>query len=95
MPDNIGPDGRTRRKVLLGNEEVDALEMPFQNVAEHWNEYLLQDGSVLRLKSVVTDILKLEGRYDGDGNPHYLVKSAQVVSVSASDRARKPPAGDK
>lgn len=84
-----------RRKVRLGESEVDALEMPFQNVAEHWNEYLLQDGSVLRLKSVVTDILKLENRFDGEGNPQYLVKSAQVVSVSASERARKPGSGEK
>lgn len=84
-----------QRKVRLGDEDVDALEMPYQNIAEHWNEYLLNDGSVLRLKSVVTSILKLVDRYDGEGNPQYLVKSAQVVSVSASDRSRKPPAGDK
>jgi hypothetical protein len=80
------------RKVRLaqGQPELDAIEMPFQNVAEHWNEYLLQDGSVLRLKSVVTDVLKLDGKYDAEGNPIYVLKSAQVVSVSPSERARKP-----
>ena len=82
-----------RRKVRVGQEDVDGLEMPFQNVAEHWNEYLLSDGTVLRLKSVVTEIVKLVGRFDGDGNPQYLVKSAQVVSVSASERARKQGEG--
>ena len=84
-----------RRKVRIGNEDVDASEMPFQNVAEHWNEYLVNDGSVLRLKSVVTEILRIDGRFDADGNPQYLIKSAQVVSVSGSERARKPPSGDK
>ena len=84
-----------QQKVRIGDEDVDALEMPYQNIAEHWNEYLLNDGSVLRLKSVVTSILKLVNRYDVEGNPQYLVKSAQIVSVSASDRARKPPLGDK
>ena len=84
-----------QRKVRLGDADVDALEMPYQNIAEHWNEYLLNDGSVLRLKSVVTNILKLVDRYDAEGNPQYLVKSAQIVSVSASDRARKPPLEDK
>ena len=87
--------GERRRKVRINDEDVDAAEMPFQNVAEHWNEYLLNDGSVIRLKSVVTEILKLEGKYDADGNPQYLIKSAQVVSVSGSERARKPPSGDK
>lgn len=79
-----------RRKVRLGNDDAEALEMPFQNIAEHWNEYLLNDGSVLRLKSVVTEILKIADRYDTEGNPVYMVKSAQVVSVSPSDRAKKP-----
>jgi len=84
-----------RRKVRLGDQEVDGLEMPFQNIAEHWNEYLLSDGSVVRLKSVVTEIVKLDNRYDSEGNPQYLVKSAQVISVSASERARKQNGGDK
>jgi len=81
-----------KRKVRVNDEELDALEMSFQNVAEHWNEYLVNDGSVLRLKSVVTEILKVEGRYDAEGNPLYIVKSAQVVAVSGSERARQPPA---
>jgi hypothetical protein len=81
-----------RRTVRLGpGQEAEALEMSFQNVAEHWNEYLLTDESVVRLKSGVTEILKLVDRYDADGNPQYLLKSAQVVSVSASDRSRKRP----
>jgi hypothetical protein len=83
-----------KRRVRFGNEDVEALEMPYQNIAEHWNEYLLNDGSVLRLKSVVTNILKLVDRYDGEGNPVYFVKSTQVVSVSASDRARRTGTGD-
>lgn len=88
-------DERRKKVRLAPNEpEIDALEMPFQNVAEHWNEYLLHDGSVLRLKSVVTDVLKLVDRYDAEGNPQYVVKSAQVVSVSASDRAKKAPGTD-
>ena len=79
-----------RRTVRFRNQDVEALEMPFQNIAEHWNEYLLNDGSVLRVKSVVTEILKIPEAYDSEGSPIYMVKSAQVVSVSPSDRARKP-----
>lgn len=63
--------------------------MGFQTGAEHWNEYLLTDGSVVRLKAVVTEILKVDGKFDNEGNPVYVVKSANVVTVSASDRARE------
>ena len=82
-----------RRKVRFGNEEVDGLEMSFQNVAEHWNEYLLTDGSVLRLKSVVTEVMRIADRFDAEGNPVYVVKSAQIVAVSPSERAKKRPEG--
>jgi len=78
-----------RRKVNFKGKEVDALEMPFQTGAEHWNEYVLQDGSVLRLKSVVTDILKVDGEFDNEGNPIYMLKSTNIVSVSPSERAKK------
>ena len=44
----------------------------------------------IRLKTVVTDVLIVEGQYDPNGNPAYFLKSSQVVSISPSDRARKP-----
>lgn len=75
-----GPDGR----------ELDALEMPFQVGGEHWNEYVCDDGSVVRLKPVVTEIFRIEGEYDPMGNPVYVVNSTNVVSVSAPDELRRP-----
>ncbi len=79
-----------RRKIRVGDNLVDAIEIGFQTGGEHWNEYLLNDGSVVRLKPVVTEVLRLEGQYDPEGNPVYIVKSASVVSVSASEKTRKP-----
>jgi len=82
-----------RRRKLLGPDgtTVDAIELPFQTGAEHWNEYLLHDGSVVRLKTVVTEIFKIEGKFDAEGNPQYVLKSTQIVSLSPSDRARQGP----
>jgi hypothetical protein len=82
---------RRRRERLPDGREVDMIEMPFQTGAEHWNEYVVNDGSVVRLKTVVTDILKVEDQYDPSGSPVYFVKSSQVISVSPSNGARKPP----
>lgn len=79
-----------RRTIDFNGQQADALEMPFQTGAEFWNEYVLHDGSVIRLKSVVTEILKLEDKFDAEGNPIYLLKSTNIVSISPSDRARKP-----
>jgi hypothetical protein len=78
-----------KRTIQLGNESVEAIEMPYQVGGEHWNEYVLNDGSVIRIKWVVTEMLKVSGKFDNEGNPLYIVRSKNVVSVSASDRAKK------
>jgi hypothetical protein len=63
--------------------------MPFQTGGEHWNEYLLDDGTVLRMKLVVTEVVRLEGMYDLKGDPSYAVQSTNVTAVSAPDELRK------
>jgi hypothetical protein len=84
---------RRRKERLPDGREIDIIEMPFQTGAEHWNEYVVNDGTVIRLKTVVTDVLKIEGQFDASGNPAYFLKSSQVVSISPSDRAKKPSKG--
>lgn len=56
---------------------------------ENFNEYMLEDGSVLKMKTVMSEVLRDEGAFDPDGNPVYYVKSQQVLSVDAPDRLRK------
>jgi hypothetical protein len=80
---------RKRRINVPGRGEVDATEVGFRAGAEHWNEYLADDGSVIRLKLVATEILRIDDTYDADGNPSYVVKSTNVVSVSAPDNLRR------
>jgi hypothetical protein len=81
---------RTRRINLPDGSEAEATVMTFQTHGEHWNEYLVDDGSLLRLKPVVTEILRVEGQYDPAGNPAYVVQSTNVVAVDAPDELRRP-----
>lgn len=74
-----GPDGR----------EFDATELGFRTEGEYFNEYLLDDGTVLRFKAVVTKVFRIEGEYDVEGNPSYLVLSNNVVATSSPDELRK------
>lgn len=63
--------------------------IPYRTNVEHWNEYLLDDGTVLRLKPVVTEVLRVEGEYDAHGNPGYIVQSTNVTAVDAPDELRR------
>jgi hypothetical protein len=63
--------------------------LTFRTTSEDFNEYLLDDGSVIKLKVVVTEVARIEGMYDAQGNPAYFVNSTNVVSVDAPDDLRK------
>ena len=49
------------------------------------NEYLVEDGSVLRVKLVATEVIRLDDQYDNEGNPIYVVNSTNVLAVSAPE----------
>lgn len=68
-----GPDGQT----------YEAVEINFRAGGEHWNEYLLDDSSVVRIKLVVKAVHRVEGQFDGKGQPIYIVESDNVMSVSS------------
>jgi hypothetical protein len=78
-----------KRRVTWQGREVEATIMPFQTGGEHFNEYLVEDGTVVKLKLVVTEILRLDDEYDAEGNPIYVVISANVPYVSAPDELRQ------
>ena len=74
---------------LPDGTEGDAEVVGFRSAGEHWNEYLLDDGTVLKLKIVVTDVVRVDGHFDQSGNPVYVVQSTNVVAVDAPDELRR------
>jgi hypothetical protein len=80
---------RKRKVTMPDGREAEATVMPFQAGGEHWNEYMVDDGSVLRLKVVVTEVVRIDGEYDPQGNPVYMTQSANIVTVSAPDDLMK------
>jgi hypothetical protein len=80
-----------RRKIPVPptGQLVDAVELSFQNVREHWNEYLLDDGTILKLKPVATEVFKVENQFDQEGNPVYVLRSKNIIVVSAPENLRR------
>ena len=76
-------------KINFQGREVDATEVEFQTRKEDWNEYQLMDGSVIKMKLVVSGIFRIEGMYDDEGNPVYQIKSTNVPVVKSPDTLKK------
>ena len=69
--------------------QVEASLIEMTQNAERWNEYLLEDGTVLRMKLILKKVLRLDGEYDGDGNPVYIMQSTNVSTVTSPAHLRK------
>jgi len=68
-------------KINFQGREVEATDVDFITRKEDFNEYQLSDGKVIRMKTVVTDIFRLEGEKDTEGNQVYQVKSTNILRV--------------
>lgn len=81
----------TKRRIPLGpgGPEKDAQLVDVQQSSEYWNQYLLGDGTVVKMKLVVTEVWRIDGEWDQEGNPIYVVKSSNVVTVNPPDELRK------
>ncbi|MBW1956444.1 MAG: hypothetical protein JRI83_12130 [Deltaproteobacteria bacterium] len=68
--------------VIHEGNQVEADDLSFDVVKEAWNEYRTEDGTIVRIKIVVSNIAKIPDITDNAGNPIYVVKSSNVVGIS-------------
>jgi hypothetical protein len=76
-------------KINFGGEEVEALPIEINQTSEYWNQYLLDDGTLIKMKLVATKVLRVDGKYDPEGNPLYIIQSTNITSVNAPDNLKK------
>jgi len=77
-------------KIPYEGELCDAEEVRIESMEEGVNSYRLDDGSVIKARNVFVEVVRLLDRYDKDGQPVYVVKSQNIVSVSAPEELRRP-----
>lgn len=81
--------GRPKKRVPYKGKEVEATPVSPTSTNEYWNQYFLEDGSVIRMKLVATEFARIDGEYDDDGNPVYSIKSTNVVSVETPEELKR------
>jgi len=62
-------------------EDAEGEELDYKVIKEDWNVYELEDGSIIKVKLVASNVVKLRDKFDSDGNPLYLLKSTNVMTV--------------
>ena len=56
---------------------------------ERFSEITLADGTRIKIKPVVVEAIRVDGQYDNEGNPMYVLQTSNVVSVSHVDKSLK------
>jgi hypothetical protein len=74
----------SKRKMPVFGHEVDVTDVSIKRASEHFNEYELDDGTVLSVKSVATSMMRVEGQFTPDGRPIYIVLTSPAVRVVSS-----------
>ena len=89
---------RRARGVLMGRpmqveyegRTLDGEDLSFETLKDSYSEYRTEDGTVLRLKTVVAHIVRTK-EYTPTGDPLYIVRhSVLVSSMIPPDLKRKP-----
>ena len=78
-----------RRRIKFQGEERTAVGIEFEPEKESFSTYALHDGTTLKLKLVLTEVMRIEGAYSPNGDPIYMIQASQIMSVSAPDSLRK------
>jgi hypothetical protein len=67
-------------KLPYKGEVVEATPVEFLTRKEDFNEYQLDDGKILRVKLVVSRVVRVEGKNNADGSQVYIFSSTNVVA---------------
>jgi hypothetical protein len=78
-----------QRKVNFMGQMRDATVVEFEADKENFSTYILHDGTSLKIKAVLTEVLRIEGVYQPNGDPVYGVSAVQVLAVNAPESLRK------
>lgn len=71
-------------KIMVGGQQVDGERVDFEPVEEPWTKCKLADGTIIRLKLVVADVVRAKENLPS-GEPQYIVKSSNILAVEAPD----------
>lgn len=66
------------------------INVPIASVSEPWGEVLLEDGTRIKMRIILTSVNRLEGEYEEDGAPKYEVATNVSINLHRPRELYKP-----
>ena len=74
---------------------VDADQLEFETEKEPFSVYKLEDGTIIKLKTVLGNVSRLVDRYKPDGEPIYILAVGGMPVTEVPANLRQQPAQQK
>ena len=78
-------------EINIQGQVVRGVVVNVKESTERWSLVLMEDGTTVRLKPVVTEAFRTE-QFNEEGQPVYIVKSTNVMTVDAPPKLLRPTA---
>ena len=75
-------------ELKIGDKTVQGTLVDFETIREEYNTYKLSDGATVRMKTVVTSIIRTQ-EFNPDGEPVYIVNSQNVLVADVPDELKR------
>lgn len=89
MPEESITPVKRMEMLIPGQPAREISEVKIASAVEPWCEYVLEDGTRMKLKMVVVGFDRVEGEYDPGGNPRYSMKASLVVHAEVPEGLKR------
>lgn len=79
-----------KTSIVFKGKRVNGENLDFETVKESWNQYQAEDGTLIKFKSIISLIVRLDER-KSDGEPIYVVKSTNIVESDVPEHLVHKP----
>jgi hypothetical protein len=82
-----------RVKTVNGPSDVSPtakrVPVPVRKTEENWSQYHLTDGTVLRIRPAILEIMRITGHINAAGEPIYEVRGGMILDSKVPPRGRQ------
>jgi hypothetical protein len=80
------PDNVSNQKIVdYQGKKVTGEVVDFESSPENFNNYLLTDGTNIKIKTVLLEVIRLVGEYGPSGDPIYLFTAQQIINTNSPE----------
>lgn len=59
-----------------------------ENGGEQWSQYVLEDGTILRVRIVVSSVYRTKGQFAANGDPVYQVNMSHILAIEVPEKLK-------